>query len=433
MVTQTGAILAAILVVFIITSIFFKMPTELSMIIAALVGALVGGYGLPLRQMVEGSYTYLDIILVIISATIFMNILMESGAIYSIVRSMVKKFYKSRCILLILLMLVLILPGALTGAGGVSVLVSGGIVSMVLGYMGISRLNVAVIVYIGAVLGIAAPPVNIIAMIISTGVTMPYIGFFIPLIVPILILGIFSVLFLGWKGKSLELNDIINRLPQVSPKMTGLRVYLPLLALALLMLSTKLFPHALPILGLPLIFIISSVFALLLSRGIGKKINIILISKKTIKQLFSIIATLIAVGILVQILTLTGIRGLLIITIVTLPLWLVYIGGLAIALPIGEGIFLYGVAAVLGVPLAFLFINSVGLDPILVTAGISLICPLGDALPPSRIIGRLTVETVNYNGSYMSFLKRTIVPWLAITIAGMVLVIFSDSLKFLLI
>jgi len=198
---QTSLILGAMALVFILTLRLFKMPPELSMIISAFVGALVAGFGLPLRHIVEGTYTYLDIILTIIAATIFMNTLKEGGAIFSIVRSMVVKFYKHRLILLILLMLVLLLPGALTGAGSVSVLISGGIVAMVLGYMGISLINVTAIVFIGAALSVVAPPVNIYAMIISGGVNMPYIGFFIPLAIPVLILAIFSVVFLGWQGK----------------------------------------------------------------------------------------------------------------------------------------------------------------------------------------------------------------------------------------
>jgi CitMHS family citrate-Mg2+:H+ or citrate-Ca2+:H+ symporter len=273
---QTSLTLGAMALVFILTLRLFKMPPELSMIISAFVGALVAGFGLPLRHIVEGAYTYLDIILTIIAATIFMNILKESGAIFSIVRSMVVKFYKHRLILLILLMLVLLLPGALTGAGSVSVLISGGIVAMVLGYMGISLINVSAIVFIGAALSITAPPVNIYAMIISGGVNMPYIGFFIPLAIPVLILAIFSVLFLGWQGKPLELNEIINKLPQVSSKMTGLRVYLPLIVLACLMLSTRLFPHILPILGLPFVFLISAVVALFVIWISGEKVNIFL-------------------------------------------------------------------------------------------------------------------------------------------------------------
>lgn len=428
---QTSIILGVIIVVYILALQLLKMSPELSMIVSAFAGALAAGFGIPIRHIVEGSFAYLDIILTIVTATIFMNILEESKAISFIVKTIVSKFYKQRFILLILLMLVLLLPGALTGAGSASVLISGSIVAMVLHSMGISMVNVTAIVFLGAALSVVAPPVNIYAMIICGGVNMPYIGFFMPILIPTLLLAFFTVIYLGWKGEPLELDAIIKKLPTVPAQMSGFKVYLPFLVLAILMVVTRLLPHAFPILGIPLIFIISSLVALLMVWLNGQKINIILISKRTMKQLFPLIATLVAVGIFVQILTLTGVRGLLVITVLSLPIWLVYIG-LAFVLPIGEAILLYGIAAVLGVPLIFLF-NSLGLNPIIATVGIILICPLGDALPPTRIIGRLTVETVGYKESYTNFLKKCAIPWIVITIAGICLVIFANSLKFLLI
>jgi CitMHS family citrate-Mg2+:H+ or citrate-Ca2+:H+ symporter len=260
---------------------------------------------------------------------------------------------------------------------------------------------------------------------------MPYIGFFAPLLIPVLVLAFFTVIYLGWKGTPLELDAIIEKLPPVPAEMSGFKVYFPFVVLALLMVATRLLPHALPILGVPLIFIISSVVALLMVFLSGQKVNILLISKRTVKQLFPLIATLVAVGIFVQILTLTGVRGLFVITVLSLPIWLVYIG-LSFVLPFGEAILLYGIAAVLGIPLIFLF-NSLNLNPIIATVGIILICPLGDALPPTRIIGRLTVETVGYKESYTSFLQKCMVPWIVITVVGICMVIFANSFKFLLI
>ena len=428
---QTSIILLVMVFVFVLALQLFKMSPELSMILSAFAGALTAGFGIPVRHIVEGTFTYLDIILTIVTATIFMNILEESKAMSYIVKSIVVKFYKQRLVLLILLMLVLLLPGALTGAGSASVLISGGIVAMVFHAMGIPMVNVTAIVFLGAALSVVAPPINIYAMIICGGVNMPYIGFFAPLLIPVLVLAFFTVIYLGWKGTPLELDAIIEKLPPVPAEMSGFKVYFPFVVLALLMVATRLLPHALPILGVPLIFIISSVVALLMVFLSGQKVNILFISKRTVKQLFPLIATLVAVGIFVQILTLTGVRGLFVITVLSLPIWLVYIG-LSFVLPFGEAILLYGIAAVLGIPLIFLF-NSLNLNPIIATVGIILICPLGDALPPTRIIGRLTVETVGYKESYTSFLQKCMVPWIVITVVGICMVIFANSFKFLLI
>jgi len=78
-----------------------------------------------------------------------------------------------------------------------------------------------------------------------------------------------------------------------------------------------------------------------------------------------------------------------------------------------------------------LLFNSMGLDPIVALAGMSIIWPLGDALPPTAIIGRLTVSVVGYDESYGSFLKACAVPAVLIMIMGTMMVVFSKELGFL--
>ena len=159
------------------------------------------------------------------------------------------------------------------------------------------------------------------------------------------------------------------------------------------------------------------------------RLNIFKISADTIKQLLPLIGTLTAVGILVQIMTLTGVRGLLAITFITLPTILV-IGSLFVFLPITESVLMYGSAAVFGVPLVLLF-NTIGLNPIVALAGMSVIWPLGDALPPTAIIGRLTVDVVGPKEKYGIFLRQCLVPAIVICIIGTLMVIFSKDLGFL--
>ncbi len=122
------------------------------------------------------------------------------------------------------------------------------------------------------------------------------------------------------------------------------------------------------------------------------------ISRETVDQLLPLLATLTCAGILVQIMTLTGARGLLAVTAVTLPIAVVY-ATLFLVLPVSEAVLMWGAAPVIGVPLVLLF-NARGLDPIVALAGMSVIWPLGDALPPTAIIGRLTVDVVGFKGQY---------------------------------
>jgi CitMHS family citrate-Mg2+:H+ or citrate-Ca2+:H+ symporter len=85
---------------------------------------------------------------------------------------------------------------------------------------------------------------------------------------------------------------------------------------------------------------------------------------------------------------------------------------------------------VLGVPLVLLF-NTTGLNPIVALAGMSIIWPLGDALPPTAIIGRLTVEVVGCRDSYTQFLRYCVAPAVIIMIMGTLMVVYSSKLAFL--
>jgi len=423
--TSTEIILAVMVVTYIIARIL-KISTELSMFAAALTGALAGGAGIPARHIVEGAFTYLDIVLIFITATLFMNILKESGGIAYVVRGILRKFYRRKSILFILITLLLLLPGALTGAGSVTVLITGGMIAIVLSYMGISKPRTAAIIFILAGLSAAAPPVSLWAMLTAAGINMPYVGFFLPLLIPCILLSLITIFILGWKGKPVNLEKALEELPEAPPKMNWIRVSLPFLVFLFLVLAGRIWPHAIPVIGLPMMFMASALVSLLLSPI---KLNFLKISRDTVHQLLPLIGTLTCVGILVQIMTLTGVRGLIAITVVTLPLIWVLLS-LSFVLPFSEAVLMWGAAPVLGVPLVLLF-NTIGLNPIIALAGMSVIWPLGDALPPTAIIGRLTAQTVGMKEPYSRLLKHCIIPAIIIMAVGTLMVVFSKKLAFL--
>lgn len=425
MYASAGIILGIMVIIYII-ALRFKLSTELAMLLAAVGGALSAGHWFPARHIAEGAITYLDINLIFISATLFMNILKESGGIAFVIRAMIKTFHKSRILLLILLTILLLIPGALTGAGSVTVLITGGMVAVVLNYMGIKKIRIAAIIFLIAGLSAAAPPVSLWAMMTAAGVNMPYVGFFLPLLIPCVLGALFTIFFLGWKGTKIDVKKAFEELPKPPEKMNWWRIVIPFLVFFGFIFMGRKWPHETPIIGMPLMFLIAALFSWLLSPV---KLNLFKISANTIKQLLPLIGTLTVVGILVQIMTLTGVRGLLAIAFITLPTVLV-IGSLFIFLPITESVLMYGSAAVFGVPLILLF-NTMGLNPIVALAGMSIIWPLGDALPPTAIIGRLTVEVVGTKEKYVLFLKQCLVPAILICILGTLMVIFSKDLGFL--
>ncbi|MCJ7681512.1 MAG: C4-dicarboxylate ABC transporter, partial [Candidatus Aminicenantes bacterium] len=257
-------ILLSMVVAYILAKLF-KLSTELSMFFAALVGALAGGAGIPARHIVEGAFTYLDIILIFITATFFMNLLKESGGVAFVIRGILKKFHHSKILLFLLLTLILLIPGALTGAGSVTVLITGGMIAVVLGYMGLSRPRTAAIVFIIAGLSAAAPPVSLWAMLTAAGVNMPYVGFFLPLLIPCVVLSLLTIFILGWKAKRVDLVMALKELPEAPNKMNWFRVFLPFVAFFILIVAGRVWPHSLPIIGLPLMFIVSALLTFLLS------------------------------------------------------------------------------------------------------------------------------------------------------------------------
>jgi len=299
-------------------------------------------------------------------------------------------------------------------------------IAVVLGYMGISKPRTAAIIFVLAGLSAAAPPVSLWAMLTAAGVNMPYVGFFLPLLIPCLLLSLVVIFILGWKGKPVNLDKALKELPEAPLKMNWIRVLLPFLVFLFLVLAGRIWPHSLPIIGLPMMFMASALMSLLLSPV---KLNFLKISRDTVHQLLPLIGTLTCVGILVQIMTLTGVRGLIAITIVTLPLIAVFLT-LSFVLPISEAVLMWGAAPVLGVPLVLLF-NTIGLNPIIALAGMSVIWPLGDALPPTAIIGRLTAHTVGMKESYSRLLKHCIIPAIIIVAVGTLMVVFSKKLAFL--
>jgi TRAP-type C4-dicarboxylate transport system permease large subunit len=425
MFTYAEIVLGVMVAVYILARLFTP-STELSMLAAAIAGALAGGFGIPARHIAEGAITYIDINLIFITATLFMNILKESGGVAFVVRAILRRFHSKRPLLLILLALILLIPGALTGAGSVTVLIVGGMVATVLHYMGVSKIKTSAIIFLIAGLSAAAPPVSLWAMLAAAGTNMPYVGFFWPLLAPCVLCAILTIFILGWKGTRPDIDKALEELPKPPDNMNWGRVLLPFAIFLSLIFMYRLFPFSTPIVGLPMMFMLAAAASWFVSPV---KLAPFKISSQTLEQLLPLLATLTCAGILVQIMTLTGVRGLLAVTAVTMPLVVVF-ATLFVVLPVSESVLMYAAAPVLGVPLVLLF-NTTGLNPIVALAGMSIIWPLGDALPPTAIIGRLTVEVVGYRDSYVQFLKCCAIPAAIIMLLGTLMVVYSAKLSFL--
>jgi CitMHS family citrate-Mg2+:H+ or citrate-Ca2+:H+ symporter len=407
------------------------LSVELSMFASAVAGGVAGAFvrtpplGELGRHLVEGAFTYLDVILVFFTATLFMAIVNASGGVDYVVRATIRAFAHRRAVALLILMVIVLIPGALTGAGSVSLLVVGAPVAMAFGRLGIPKKRAAAILFILAGLSAAAPPVNIWAMILCAGTAIPYVGFELVLGIPCLVLGSFTVLLLGWRRESVP-DEGSAETPCGSSAMTWWRVLVPFVVFFGLVIFSRIWPFVAPIIGLALEFTVAGLAALLLSP---KKLPILTLSLDTVRRLLPLLSTMVIVGMLQQVMTATGVRGLLSYAVISTPIVLLFFL-LPLIIPVSEGVLTYGGAAIIGIPLIW-FLDSIGYHATVVIAGLSLLWPLGDGLPPTALIGRLSNMVTGYRESYWAFLKSTWIPWLVITATGLLMIIYSSKLAFL--
>lgn len=435
MMTHSLIVIAAIIITFVITK-KLKFETELSMLAASLVAMLthvIVPMGedprspLPfteiIRHIVEGAVTYFDVCLIFLTATFFMALFNASGGVTFIVRKIVRRFHNQRSICLLLLTVIMMIPGAFTGSGATTVLTVGGLVGAVLKAMGVKDDKRIALIFILGAMSAACPPINLWAMMASAGANMPYVGFTIPLFVLSFGGALFATFYLAGKGDNIVLDDALADLPEAPQGWTFLKAILPFVLLIGLILAGRYLPFSFPTLGLPFVFMVSSILLYVLAP---KKVDIIQTAIRTVENLRGLVGIMVVVGILNQTMTLTGARGLLSLGVVKLPIAVLF-ATLWLILPISEGVLQYAVAPLFGVPLIMLF-NMLGYDPVISLAAWSVMWPLGDCLPPTAVVGRAAVMELDYKGDYYKgFIKSALVPMLFILLLSTLMMIFSQE------
>ncbi len=412
-------IFIAMIVVFVLSAFLLKLPISISMVLASITGTLVGGYGVPIRHLVEGTFGYIDTILVIATAMIFMNVIQESGALDALNSVIVRKFHNKPVVLLTLLMFIAMFPGMITGSSTASVLSAGAIVAPIFMMMGIPKVETGVIIAVGGILGMIAPPVNVPAMIIGGGIDLPYVGFTVPLLLMTIPPAIFTVLYKGLKYvKDFDYEEVKDKL-NIDDELKGFKVYIPLVVVIVLMVASKLLPSIIPDFGMPLSFVIGAIVGLFT----GKKINIFKAAKNGVKATLPVLGILMGVGMFIQVMTLTGVRGWIVINALSLPSVLLYLS-IVIAIPAFGAVSSYGSASVLGVPF---LLALIGKNEIIVAAALSLIAGVGDFVPPTALAGIFAAQVVGEE-KYSRILKESIVPVAVILAWGLLFIIFAGPI-----
>ncbi len=413
----------AMLLAFAFGAFALDLPIAIAMSAAAVVGAVLGGAGFPLRHLVEGMFGYIDTILIIAMAMIFMNVVQSIGLMEAVAAWIIRRFRKSPLLLACGVMFLIMLPGMLTGSSTACCLTTGALVAPVLIRLGVSSVKTAALIAMGAILGMIAPPINIPVMIIGGGIDMPYVGFAIPLLIATVPLAFFVIAVLAVpslrRSEGLDEAELEKELARMEKVRLTPRLFLPFLVLIVLMGGEQFFPGVFPSLGMPLQFLLAAASAFLT----GRKWNVLESATEAVRDAIPVLGILMGVGMFIQIMTLTGVRGFVVVSALAIPAWLLYLS-IATTVPAFGAISSFGAASVLGVPFILALLSK---DQIMVASGLALISGLGDLVPPTALAGIFAAQVVGEK-DYFAVLKQCVIPAVAIAIWGICIIIWANPL-----
>lgn len=397
-----------------------RWPLPVALIVVAILAAALAGFGVPFRHLVEGGFGYINLVLALFAGAFFGQSMQASGIADALGRRVHFLFGGNPWPVMALAASLVFAVGMFVGIAGVAVLAIGALIVPMLRQTGLEPSRIGAFVAVVAACGMIAPPLNVPAMTIADGVNMPYSGFALPLLVlsvpPTLLMIVLSARQAG------------RREPPTAVKGERRLALLGLMAITAILgfwTLLRLFPNLIPDPAVPIVLVVGALFALpaLGRRGL----------RTAAAQTFTgtpllLAAVLISVGIAVQIMTLTGVRGFLVINSMTFPPPWIFLQ--MVVMPIFGGVLTsIGSANILGVPFAFAFISQ---DMILNVSGLSAISALSEFMPPTAISAALATYVVG-DTRLLSVLRASIWPALLIGLLGLLMLIFAESLTPLLI
>lgn len=413
--TLVGVMLA----VFLLCVLWLKLPVGLSLAATSVALAAAAGQGFPLRHLVEGMFGYLDVSLVLITAMIFMKVIEHNGLLERLTRDLITRFGQSPLAMLTALTLIIMFPGAITGSCTASVLSTGVLLAPVLLGMDMPRHIAGAIIAMASVYGMIAPPVNIVVMIIGGGIDMPYVGFDFILFLVTVPLAVLTTIFLGYRyARRASLPALVEKLGEGDGSQ-GLALYLPLLLIVVLMVGPKALPGVFPDFRLPLTFVVGSVAGLF----VGRKFPFLQAARQGASEILPVIGILMGVGMLLQIITLTGVRGYIAVSSLSLPAYLLLLS-IAVSLPLFGGISVFGAASILGVPFILAFL---GQNLIVTATALSLIAAMGSFTPPVALTAVIAAQVVG-ESNYLRIVRPLILPALVAVIIGVLMIVYADPI-----
>lgn len=398
-----------------------RWPLPAALIVVSILAALLAGFGVPFRHLIEGGFGYINLVLALFAGAFFGQAMHTSGVADAFGRRTHAILGGNPWLVLGFAGLLLFTVGMFVGIAGVAVLAAGVLVVPMLRATGMESHRIGAFIAVLATCGMIAPPLNVPAMTIADGVNMPYIGFSLPLLCLAVPPALFMVARCAWRLRGAA-TPAAGETGAPGLALTGLAAIAAILVFWTLL---RLFPGTIPDPAVPIV-LVAGAFVMLPAlgrRGLGATMSATFSGTPLV-----LAAVLVTVGVAVQIMTLTGVRGFLVINSMAFPPPWTFVE--MVVIPVFGGVLTsIGAANILGVPFAFALIHQ---DMILNVSGLSAIAALSEFMPPTAIAAALATYVVG-DTRLGAVLRASVGAALVIAVLAILMLIFADSLTPLLI
>jgi hypothetical protein len=412
-----GIILALAVGLFLGLHLLLRWPLPLTFIVVSIATALVGDFGFPFRHLVEGGFGFVNLVLALFAGAFFGHMMRRSGAADAAAAGIVRATAGRVLPVLALASLPLFVVGMFVGIAGVAVLSAGVFAVPALRRIGYDDATIAAFVAVMATAGMIAPPMNVPALLIADGVNMPWSNVAKPLLALALPLAAAALAWFAWCGP----RKVVAPVGDDGGFWATLRGLAPLAVIVVVWVAVRTFDRVLVDPASPLVLVIGALAALpMLPR---KEVRAAIVDAFTGTPL-ALAAVLVSVGVLVQVMTLTGVRGWLVISTMSLETPWNY-PSLLLGMPLlGGALTAMAASDVLGVPAAFSFI---GQDMILNVAALSGLASLSEFVPPTSISAALACYVVG-GGTVAQVFRRAWPPLAVLAALALAMLAFAPRL-----
>ena len=391
-----------------------KKWSVLFLFLASVAGSLAAGMGIRFREIVEGPFGFLDSMLCVCAASVLVAVLDRAGAfvlLYS-------KISRIRCGILraFMVLFFIALPAMLTGFASASLLTTGKIVRNLLERKGEKK--AAVIVGVGAFLGVVLPPNCIPAIIAANGagsvLPTPYSGFFLPL----LVVGLPAFIVYGILERkalsSLEGEDVPDR--------KALPAFIILMLVLVAVLIEGVLSSVLWLGGNTLVFFVATILVLAFSKFFSSAKETLDSVSEGLMSAVVPMAIVFALGSFIEVSSMTGVRGVF-------SYWILPYSTTGVMLVLMAASLIIGYFFSIPIP-AFLITYAV--FPIGWLANTVVVTGCSVVLAVVGLVTRRGGILENEGLEHTQVLKNVCVPAVLVLVMGVLLVLFGDKLTFLI-